>query len=512
MNRSNMVAAFLVAGVVGAGAYGLYQAGMHKGQSMAAPGPASAAAKLDPATGRKVLYWHDPMVPGQRFDKPGKSPFMDMQLVPVYADNPGESDGSGVGISQGMRQNLGIRTAEVRKGSLDTALEAVGNVAYDERDVALVQARGNGFVEKLLVRAPLDAVKKGQRLAELYVPDWVAAQEEYLSVKRMRQEVGAAGLLDGARQRMRLAGMSEDQIRLVEITGKTHPRLTVTAPIGGFISELSAREGMTVTSGAPLFRINGLHTVWVNAELPENVAALVRPGTAVQARTPALPGMVFTGKVGALLPEISTDTRTIKARIELANPSGALVPGMFAKVSLRPATSGEVLLVPSEAVIQTGKRSLVIVEQDDGQFKPVEVEVGVEGNGQTEVRKGLQAGQKVVASGQFLIDSEASLKGLEGRMAGAAQPVASAPSPVAAPVQTHHGVGKVESIGKDEVTISHGPIPSLRWPPMTMGFKPPPSGLPNSVRVGSRVSFDIKANDSGSYEIVRIAPDTGVAK
>jgi Cu(I)/Ag(I) efflux system membrane fusion protein len=224
--------------------------------------------------------------------------------------------------------------------------------------------------------------------------------------------------------------------------------------------------------------------------------------------------MVFNGKVGALLPEISADTRTIKARIELANPSGALVPGMFATVSLRPAASREVLLVPSEAVIQTGKRSLVIVEQGDGQFKPVEVETGAEGKGQTEVRKGLQAGQKVVASGQFLIDSEASLKGLEARMAGAAQAGASAsgPAPGAAAVQTHHGVGKIEGITRDEVTISHGPIPSLQWPPMTMGFKPPPSGLPNTMRVGSRVSFDIRANDSGGYEIVRIAPDAGGEK
>ena len=502
MKNTRIIAALLVAGVVGAGGYGLYQAGLDKGRSMAVPGPASA--------GRKVLYWHDPMVPGRRFDKPGKSPFMDMQLVPVYADDAGDS--GGIGISQGMRQNLGIRTVEVRKGSVGRTVEAVGNVAYNERDVALVQARGNGFVEKLYVRAQLDPVKKGQPLAELYVPDWIAAQEEYLSVRRMRQEGGAAGLLDAARQRMRLAGMSDSQIRLVETTGRTHPRLTVTAPIGGFVTELSAREGMTVSNGAQLFRINGLRTVWVNAELPENVAALVRPGTAVQASTPALPGRVFNGKVGALLPEISADTRTIKARIELANPSGYLVPGMFATVSLRPVASSEVLLVPSEAVIQTGKRTLVIVEQSDGQFKPVEVEAGAENNGQTEVRKGLQAGQKVVASGQFLIDSEASLKGLEARMAGAGQAGASGPSPGAAAVRTHHGAGKVEGITKDEVTISHGPIPSLQWPPMTMGFKPPPSGLPNTVRIGSRVAFDIHANDSGGYEIVRIAPDGGGEK
>jgi Cu(I)/Ag(I) efflux system membrane fusion protein len=426
MTMTKIATALVGAVIAAACGYGLYQAGLHKGMSTTAAGPAGsahapangAAAKIDPATGRKVLYWHDPMVPGQHFDKPGKSPFMDMQLVPVYADTA--SGSGGIGISQAMRQDLGIRTAEVRMGRLGTAVEAVGNVAWNERDVALVQARGNGYVEKLYVRAPLDPVKQGQPLAELYVPDWVAAQEEYLSVKQMGHGVGTAGLLDAARQRMRLAGMSDSQVRLVETSGKAHPRMTVTAPIGGVVTELNAREGMTVTTGAPLFGINGLHTVWVNAELPENAAALVRPGTPAQARSPALPGKTFTGKVGSVLPEISADTRTIQARIELANPSGELVPGMFATVSLRPAASKEVLLVPSEAVIRTGKRSIVIVEQGDGQFKPVEVEPGAQADGQAEVRKGLQAGQKVVASGQFLIDSEASLKGMEARMEGTA--------------------------------------------------------------------------------------------
>jgi Cu(I)/Ag(I) efflux system membrane fusion protein len=502
MKSKNIIVTLVAACAVGAGGYGLYQAGLHKGLA--------TASRPVAATGRKVLYWHDPMVPGQHFDKPGKSPFMDMQLVPVYAD--AASNGGGIGISQGMRQNLGIRTAEVQKGRLGTAVEAIGNVAYNERDVALVQARSNGYVEKLYVRAPLDPVRKGQPLAQLYVPDWVAAQEEYLSVKRMGQGVGTAGLLDGARQRMRLAGMSDDQIRQVEATGRTHPRLTVAAPIGGVVAELSAREGMTVMNGAPLFRINGLRTVWVYAELPENVAPLVRPGTKVEAYAPALPGAMFSGKVGAVLPEIDPDTRTIKARIELANPAGQLVPGMFATVRLRPAASSEVLLVPSEAVIQTGKRSIVVVEQADGQFQPVAIEPGAQANGQTEVRKGLQAGQKVVASGQFLIDSEASLKGQEARMEGPPQPGAPAPLPAAAASRTHHGLGKVESIGKDDITISHQPIPSLQWPAMTMAFKPPPTGLPHDIRVGSRVSFEVRGNDDGSYGIVRIAPVAGAAK
>jgi Cu(I)/Ag(I) efflux system membrane fusion protein len=419
MNTKVIFTILIAAGVLGASGYGLYWAGKQQGLK-AAPIPAAATQsddKIDPGNGRKVLYWHDPMVPGQKFDKPGKSPFMDMQLVPVYADEAG--DAGSVNISPRVQQNLGIRTAEVTKGALTSALEAVGSVAYNERDVAVVQARSNGFIEKLYARAPLDHVKKGQPLAELYVPDWVAAQEEYLSVKRMGDAAGTEGLLDAARQRMRLAGMTDDQIHAVASTGKVQSRVTIVSPVTGVIAELSAREGMTIAAGAPLFRINGLSTVWVNAEVPENLAAHLRPGDAAQARTLALPDMIFKGKVGAILPEVSATTRTLKARIELSNPDGLLVPGMFVNVDLSPAARKDVLLVPSEAVIATGKRTVVIVDRGDGKFLPVDIEIGAESNGRTEIRKGLNAGEKVVVSGQFLIDSEASLRGTTTRMSDA---------------------------------------------------------------------------------------------
>jgi Cu(I)/Ag(I) efflux system membrane fusion protein len=236
----------------------------------------------------------------------------------------------------------------------------------------------------------------------------------------------------------------------------------------------------------------------VNADVPENEAAKVRPGDAVEARSPALPGSVFRGKVGAVLPEVSAATRTLKARIELANPGGQLVPGMFATISFASSRGADVLLVPSEAVIQTGTRSVVILAQDGGKFQPVDVELGGEGNGQTEIRNGLTAGQKIVLSGQFLLDSEASLKGSTSRMSDAQPPAATAP--------VHHGQGKVERIGKDEVTISHGPIPSLQWGDMTMGFKTPPAGLPRNVGVGDHVVFDIRPRQDGTFEIVTISP------
>jgi membrane fusion protein, copper/silver efflux system len=396
----------------------------------------------------------------------------------------------------------------VTKGILTPTVEAVGSVAYNERDLAVVQARTNGYVEKLYVRAPLDPVRKGQPLAELYAPEWVAAQEEYLTVKRVSTETAnMAPLLDGARQRMRLAGMSDDQIRLVESTGKVHPRLTITAPVGGVIAELSAREGMTVMSGAPLFRINGLGTVWVNAEVPESQAGFVRPGNVVEARTTAWPDTVFKGRVSAILPEVNAGTRTLKARVEVANPGARLVPGMFAKVDFTPTNRKEVLLVPTEAVIRTGTRNVVIVAQGNAGFTPVDVDVGVEANGQTEIRKGLQAGQKVVVSGQFLLDSEASLRASTTRMGGSEVPAVGASKPTDA---MHHGEGKVENIGKDELTLSHGPIPSLQWPAMTMGFKVQPEVVPKNIRVGDAVAFDVRQKD-GAYEITKITPIVPIA-
>jgi Cu(I)/Ag(I) efflux system membrane fusion protein len=351
--KNKKILALMIAIAVAAGAYAVYRLGVRQGmQSMSAQESGAAAGAPAVAAGgadKKPLYWHDPMVPGQKFDKPGKSPFMDMQLVPVYGGDDGD-DGK-VTISPRVQQNLGVRTAIVTTGKLSAGVLAVGSVAYNERDLALVQARSNGFIERLYVRAALDPVRQGQPLAELYVPDWIAAQEEFLAVRRM-QGSATASLVDGARQRMRLSGMSEAQIQLVEASGKVHPRITISAPVSGVVTELGARDGMTVTAGAQLFRINGLATVWVYAEVPENLAAKVRPGDSVEARAQALPGSVFKGKVGAILPEVNAATRTLKARIELANPQGQLVPGMFATLTFAADRGAD---VPGRGGIRAGR-------------------------------------------------------------------------------------------------------------------------------------------------------------
>lgn len=509
--------------LVAAGGYGVYQLGMQRGMGMGGTPPAKApgapaaaealaasaateavpqsiaqgedatrrhitsgikAGDVDPMTGKKVLYYHDPMVPGNKFDKPAKSPFMDMMLVPVYADSDG--DGSKVTVSPRIQQNLGVRTAAVTEGTLSPQVAAVGSIAFNERDQVIVQARATGYVERLHVRATLDRVSKGQALAELYVPDWIAAQEEFLSVRRMRG-TDLAPLVDGARQRMRQVGMSDAQIALVDTSGRTQPRITLVAPIGGVVTELMAREGMTVAPGATLFRINGLSTVWANAEVPESQSALLRPGAKVQARSPAAPGATFDGKVQAILPDVNQTTRTLKARVELANANGALVPGMFVQMQFMDMRNEKALLVPTEAIIQTGKRTVAMLAEEgenSGRFRPVDVEIGIESGGQTEIKRGLQLGQRVVVSSQFLIDSEASLKGVEARLN--VEP----PPTVANTAPRHTGTAKIEAIGRDTMTLSHGPIASLKWGAMTMDFKLPKGGAPRGLEAGDRIDFE----------------------
>lgn len=522
--------------MLGLAGYGLYRLGMHNasgvGSGYAAAGASGTALQeavpqtiaqgeeatkrhmssglkggdTDPVVGRKVLYYHDPMMPGRKFDSPGKSPFMDMMLVPVY--DGGDSDQGKVTVSPRIQQNLGLRTALVTQGSVAPTVSAVGNIAFNERDQVMVQARSTGFVERLLVRATLDKVSKGQVLAEVFIPEWVAAQEEFLSVRRL-QGNELEGLVDGARQRMRLVGMNEEQIRQVERTGNSQPRADIVAPIGGVVVELAAREGMTVAAGTPLFRINGLSTVWAHAELPESQAAFVRLGALVRASSPALPGVTVEGRVQAILPDVNPATRTLKARLELANPQGRLVPGMFVSMQFVDMRAQKALLIPTEAVIQTGKRTVVILAEENGRFRPVDVKTGVESEGQTIIKEGLQAGQRVVVSSQFLIDSEASLRGVEARLNESHPSVAGAASASAQPdnAPRHSGQAKVEAIGANTLTLSHGPIASLKWPSMTMDFKQPAkTAMPSNLKAGDQITFEFFMPGEGEPQITRVTP------
>ena len=500
MKTARSVAATVAAlAVIAAIAYGVYSLGVSRGREMAGAAPMASeqsgrgtlkAGDIDPATGRRVLYWHDPMVPGRRFDAPGQSPFMNMRLVPVYEDG---SDGGGVAISPRIQQSLGIRTAQVRRQTMTPRVEAVGTVAFNERDQVIVQARAVAYVEALHVRATLDPVRTGQPLADLYVPEWIAAQEEFLAVRRF-SGTDLATLVDAARQRLRQAGMTDEQIRDVEGGGAVRSRLTLTSPIDGVVAELATREGMAVMPGETLFRINGLSTVWVNAAVPESQAPLLRPGAPASAVSLALPGTELRGNVQAILPDVDPVTRTIRVRVELANPERALAPGMFVNVSLE-AASREALVVPSEVIIRTGTRTVVILTDGGGNFRPVDVEVGPESDGNTEVTRGLEPGQSVVVSGQFLLDSEASLRATATRMQ-------EMPAGDVA-VRKHSGEGRIVALDDSSVTLAHGPIPSIEWSAMTMRFALP-SEPPADLAVDEEVRFTFTMGVDGMPRLTAI--------
>lgn len=537
MKTSNWIGLTAVAlATLSAVGYGAWTVGMNAGMSMAMPqgAPTSAdgttpstqdpgawtitqgfeaterhmrdglkAGDVDPVTGLRILNYHDPMVPGKNFDAPGKSPFMDMLLVPRYAGGQA-ADASGVTVSARTQQNLGLRTVEVTEGRLDSSVSVAGNVAWNERDQVLVSARSLGFVERLHVRATQDRVAQGAPLADIYVPSWVAAQEEYLAVARMaEQDPQLVPLRDAAAQRMRQAGMSPAQIQRVLRSGSLQPRFTLTAPLAGVVTELMVSEGATVMPGMALLRLQGTNTVWAEGQVPESQAAQLQPGTQVSATSTAAPGQTFTGRLQALLPSVDPATRTIKARLELANPQGRLVPGMFVQMRFANPSARNVLLLPSDAVIHTGQRSVVMLAEGEGRFSPVEVRTGREAGDQTEILQGLQAGQKVVRSGQFLIDSEASLNGLLARLSPA--PEAASEIPAASLPTTHQTDALVEAVDGNTVTLQHPAIPALKWPAMSMDFQLPPADQrPKDLSAGSAVGIEFETRDGDVPQITRI--------
>ena len=373
--------------------------------------PAAAPAEGE----RRVLYYYDPMKPDQHFDKPGKSPFMDMDLVPKYADEAGSAES--VRIDPRVVQNLGIRTVTVSRGAFSQRFEAVGSVDVDERRIFVVGSRASGWVEQLVVRAVGDGVKRGDRLAGVYSPDLFAAQQELV----LAAKTGDHAMLAATRQRMLLLGLTEGQIDKVIATGQAQRQVSVFAPSDGVVTELNVRQGQQVMPGTPLMRIADLSRVWVTVEVPEAQGGLLREGRKAEARLSALPSRVFEGQVEYIYPGLETQTRTIRARLSFPNPKLELKPGMYADVALLGSAQNDVLLVPSEAVIRTGERTVVILALGEGSFRPASVQAGAERDGRTEILSGLADGEAVVVSGQFLIDSEANLRSVLTRLAPDAQ-------------------------------------------------------------------------------------------
>lgn len=389
-------------------------------------GAGAGADKTEPAQSpnpnRKVLYWYDPMMPEQRFDQPGPSPFMAMDLVPRYADEDaggdagasaaGAGDGGhpGVTLSAAVVQNLGVRTAKVQRGTLARAVRAVGRIAYDEERLAHVHPRAAGWIEQLAVRAEGEPVKKGQELASFYAPDILSAQVDFLIATEPRGPGERKVKADKARNLLRLLEVPEAVIRDIERTRETRNTVPILAPEDGIITQLMAREGMYVAPGSEMFVIADLSQVWVLVDVFEHQLAWISAGLPAQIQVSAYPGRIWKGQVDYLYPDLDPKTRTLRVRLVFPNPDLELKPNMFADVAIEGLPQANVLSIPREALIATGERESVVKSLGEGRFQPVNVVTGMRSGETVEILSGLEEGDQVVVSGQFLIDSESSLQ------------------------------------------------------------------------------------------------------
>lgn len=373
---------------------------------------AHAGAVATPSAQRKVLYWYDPMKPEQHFDKPGKSPFMDMELVPKYA-SAGASTGTpageaGIVVSPQARQALGIRTVAVRRGALQDGVDVPGTLAWDQRNERAVSLPVDAVVSRLYVKAPYARVRAGEPLLAVLAPAWSSAIAEARALSGAKSDAGR-GLRQAADARLRVLGVPAGAT--VDGSGA----IVMRAPIAGVASEIAVREGQSVGAGSLLVRVVDDRTLWLQAALPQSLAGGIRAGTPVGATVAGFPGRTFAGRVERVLPQVDPQTRAQDARIVIDNAERLLAPGMFAQVRLAPERD-EHWLVPSEALILGDGPARVIVEGADGGLRAVAVQPGRSAGGVTEILAGLEGGERVVASGQFLIDSEASLSGALDRL------------------------------------------------------------------------------------------------
>lgn len=371
---------------------------------------------------RKVLYWKAPMDPNYRRDQPGKSP-MGMDLVPVYADNSAAGEASDVKIDPAVVNNLGVRTAEVQQGSLSNQLEAVGYVGYDEDTITSINTRADGWVEKLAVKSAGDAVKAGQLLYELFSPKLATAEREYLTALAS----GSRTLISASRERMHALGFNATQIEKLARVGKVSDRVAHRADTAGVVMSLNVSEGAYVTPATQVMKLADLSTVWVMVEVDQSETALLRTGQKAVAVFDAFPGQRWQGVVDYIYPDINQMTRTAKVRLRFVNAGRRLRPNMYAHVTLQGVPQHNVVYIPNLALIQTGQSKRVVVSLGNGAFDICPVETGMTSGDQVEVLKGLRAGQQVVISAQFMIDSEANVDAAALRLGSGKPGCSSAP-------------------------------------------------------------------------------------
>jgi Cu(I)/Ag(I) efflux system membrane fusion protein/cobalt-zinc-cadmium efflux system membrane fusion protein len=379
------------------------------------------AGMIDPETGKKIKYWTSPMDPTYIRNEPGKSP-MGMDLVPVYEEEGEEKEPtSTIRIDPVTMQNMGVRLGRVERKTLVKDIRTVGYIAYDERKIFTVNTKFNGWIEKLYVDFVGDTVKKGQPLFDIYSPELVTAQEEYLlaleqynslatsSYPRVRD--GAKRLLKAANTRLSYWDLTDAQIEEIGKTGYVKKTVKVYSPASGVVIKKSAFEGHYVKAGAHQFEIADLSKVWVDVDIYEYELPWVRKGMRAEMDLSYIPGKDYKGKVLFIYPYLDTKTRTAKLRLEFSNPKYELKPGMYANIYLKSHIAKDSLVIPQEAVIDSGVRQIVFVAIGDGKFQPREVKIGLEGNeNEFQVLGGLKENEEIVLSAQFMLDSESRLQ------------------------------------------------------------------------------------------------------
>lgn len=442
-------------------------------------------------SGKTIAYWYDPMVPMERYNAPGKSS-MNMALEPKYADGGG---GKEIRVSSQVQQNLGVRTTRVVFDNLAPSLSAVGRIETDERRIFEVQTLTPGFVEQLSVRAVGERVGRGSRVASVYSPELLGAQHEYAALLKIRRSTITPNLRSAARQRVSLLGLPEAAIRNLDRGGRPQRTYGVFAPRSGIVTAIGARPGARVEPGQSILTLADLSQVSLVAEVPEAALGRIRVGQPVEISFSAYPGEITRGRIDYVFPTLDAEARTARVRVSLSNPGGRLKIGMFAKLKIAGTPTGA-LIVPTEAVISTGTRNVAIVQRNGG-FIPVEVELGREVGDKTEVRRGLNLNDVVVVSGQFLIDSEASLAGVIERLGR---------TPDAAQQRSNRleGRGVIKSINQKMpgVTISHDPLPAMSWPAMTMEFPVSGQSLLIGRKAGERVRFSFQKPNQGETPVI----------
>ncbi|MER2492788.1 efflux RND transporter periplasmic adaptor subunit [Catenovulum sediminis] len=475
-----VVIGVVIGAVIGAGLLSLFQNADFNNNKQSA----SSANK-------QPLYWVAPMDANYRRDKPGKSP-MGMDLIPVYEEDAAANDfGPGtVKIAPHVINNLGVRIAPVELTSMHIEISTVGYVQYDEDKLVHIHPRVEGWIEHLFVKAAGNPVEKGQPLYTLYSPQLVNAQEEFLiALKRNNPS-----LINAAKERLKALKLSAEFISELASTRQVQQTITFYSPQSGVVDGLKIREGFYVKPGNTLFSIGKLDQVWVEAEVFERDAAVVREDLPVSMTLDYLPGKEWLGVVDYVYPTLNSKTRTLRVRLKFDNPDFQLKPNMFAQVSIHAKQAGKAILVPKEAVIRTGKQDRVVLALGAGQFKSVEVSIGRVGIDSVEILAGLQEQDVVVTSAQFLIDSESSKSSDFKRMAHEEEP------------KTVQIQGEINSVmpAHRVVNITHAPVEKWGWPTMTMDFSVHEHVDIDALQPGQTLHFEVSKTADGGYQIVSI--------